>query len=108
MESIVDVKKTHKVLIVGVGRSNVIDVLYENGFREIVGIDVSPILIAQLQSKYSKYSGIECITIFTKCHWIIVLVYVMDARELHMFQEKTFSIVIDKGTQSVYLHFQVI
>ena len=68
MESIVDVKKTHKVLIVGVGRSNVVDVLFEHGFREIVGIDISPILVAQLQSKYAKHSGIECRHLSTTNH----------------------------------------
>jgi hypothetical protein len=60
IESTIDVKIPHKVLIVGIGRSNVIDVLYSKGFREITAIDVSPVIIAQMQEKYRTFSGVDC------------------------------------------------
>ena len=106
MESIVDTKQSHKVLILGIGRSNVIDILYSNGFKEITAIDISPLLIAQMQDKYRNFPGVECkIFFFFFFHQIFILflyffhliVYVMDARELHQFQNNTFSLIIDKG-----------
>lgn len=60
MESIIDTQKTHKVLILGIGRSNVIDVLYSHGFKEITAIDISPLVVAQMQEKYKKFPGVEC------------------------------------------------
>lgn len=60
IESTIDTKKPHKVLIVGIGRSNVIDVLYHHGFKEITAIDISPLIIAQMQEKYRDYSGVDC------------------------------------------------
>lgn len=107
MESIIDIQKTHKVLILGIGRSNIIDVLYSNGFKDIIAIDISPLVIAQMQEKYKKFSGVECINIILLFYllycflyvkfYLFLIVYIMDARELHQFQDNTFSLVIDKG-----------
>jgi hypothetical protein len=83
IESIIETKITHKVLIIGVGRSEVIEVLYKNGFRDITAIDISPALIHKMQVKYESYSGVEFL--------------VMDAHELTYFDKDSFSIVIDKG-----------
>lgn len=63
IESTIDVKKPHKVLIVGIGKSNVIDVLYDKGFRDITAIDISPVIIALMQEKYRKYSGVDCMSL---------------------------------------------
>jgi uncharacterized UPF0146 family protein len=60
IESTIETKKPHKVLIVGIGRSNVIDVLYNKGFRDITAIDISPLIISLMQEKYKKYSGVDC------------------------------------------------
>lgn len=60
LESIIDTKKPQKILVLGVGRSNVIDVLYKRGFRDITCIDISPILISQMQNKYRGFAGVEC------------------------------------------------
>ena len=60
LTSIIDGSKVHKVLILGVGRSHVIDVLYDRGFREIVAIDVSPVIINAMQNKYRNMSGVDC------------------------------------------------
>ena len=62
--SIIDIKKPHKVLVIGIGRSNILDVLYKHGFRDITAIDISPLIVAQMQSKYSDYTGIDCKCMF--------------------------------------------
>ncbi len=71
------------MLLIGIGRSEAIEVLYSKGFRDIVAIDISPTIIHKMQVKYSSYSGVEFL--------------VMDARELSYFNDETFSLVIDKG-----------
>lgn len=60
LETICDFKTPQKVLILGVGRSNVVDILYQNGFRDITCIDISPQIIAQMQNKYRQHSGVDC------------------------------------------------
>jgi len=83
LESIVDLKIPHKTLIIGLGRSNIIDVLYKKGFREITAIDISPTLVSTMKNKYRDLAGVEF--------------FVMDARNLHEFSNDSFSLVIDKG-----------
>jgi len=60
LTSIIDANKVHRVLILGVGRSHVIDVLHERGFREIVAIDISPVIINAMQNKYRNMAGVDC------------------------------------------------
>ena len=60
LETINEFKTPQKVLILGVGRSNVVDILYEKGFRQITCIDISPTIIAQMQNKYRQHSGVDC------------------------------------------------
>lgn len=81
--TITDMKAVHKVLILGVGRSDVVEVLYKKGYREITAIDTSPTIITAMQTKYKDYAGVEF--------------FVMDARELHTFPDGCFSLVLDKG-----------
>ena len=76
-------KKEHSVLIVGVGRSDIIDVLYEDGFRNIVAVDVSPMIIARMQQKYQSFSGVEFIC--------------LDIRKMGLFVDKMFALIIDKA-----------
>lgn len=83
LDAIRDFDVPQKVLVLGVGRSNVVDVLYDKGFRDITCIDISPTLIAQMQNKYRMHAGVDF--------------YVMNACELHQFKDNTFSLVIDKG-----------
>lgn len=84
IESVIDFKETrHKILIIGVGRSNVIEFLYKKGFREITAIDISPTIILEMQKKYETYAGVEF--------------FVMDARELLKFNDESFTLIIDKA-----------
>lgn len=82
-EGVINEKEKNDVLILGVGKSDVIEVLYKKGFRQIVAVDISPTIIANMRSQYKDYVGVEF--------------FVMDARELSLLQDRSFSIVIDKG-----------
>ena len=73
----------HHVLILGVGRSQVIDVLLSHGFTSITAIDISPSLVAKLTSKYERYAGVD--------------VLVMDVRLLSSLPEAAYTLVVDKG-----------
>lgn len=72
-----------KILVIGVGRSDVIECLYKHGHRDIVAIDISPTIINEMQKKYASYSGVEFIT--------------MDVVDLSAFPDEFFSMVIDKA-----------
>jgi len=73
----------NRILVVGIGRSNVIESLYRKGYRDITAIDISESIIVEMRRKYESYAGVEF--------------FVMDVRQLHKFQDSTFSIVIDKA-----------
>lgn len=83
LKTMIDNSKTHKILIVGVGRSNIIQCLYVHGFRDITAIDISQTLIMQMQKQYESYPGVEFM--------------VMDARYMHKFADETFTVIFDKG-----------
>ena len=73
----------HRALIIGVGRSHVIDVLLSRGYTNITAIDVSPTLVAKLSSKYERFAGVE--------------VLVMDVCLLSSLPDAAYTLVIDKG-----------
>lgn len=69
--------------ISSVGKSNIIECLYKKGFRDITAIDISKVVIQEMQREYASYTGVEF--------------YVMDVRELIKFPEGMFSLVFDKA-----------
>jgi EEF1A lysine methyltransferase 4 len=73
----------HKILVIGVGRSNIIENLYRQGFRDITAIDISPTIIDEMQRKHEAFPGVEF--------------FVMDVKQLYKFSNDTFTIVFDKG-----------
>eukprot|EP00601_Ochromonadales_sp_CCMP2298_P031604 CAMPEP_0173343290 /NCGR_PEP_ID=MMETSP1144-20121109/10715_1 /TAXON_ID=483371 /ORGANISM="non described non described, Strain CCMP2298" /LENGTH=275 /DNA_ID=CAMNT_0014290047 /DNA_START=281 /DNA_END=1105 /DNA_ORIENTATION=- len=83
MEGCFDSSVVHKVLIIGVGRSDVIEFLYRKGYRDIVAIDISNTIIVEMQKRYASYTGVEF--------------FVMDAKQLMKFSAETFTLVLDKG-----------
>lgn len=83
VESVLDPLKKQKILIIGVGRSNIIDTLYAKGHRDITAIDISPTLINELQKKYSTFSGVDFM--------------VMDVRDLSFLSGCAYSLVLDKA-----------
>jgi SAM-dependent methyltransferase len=83
VENILDRSMIHKVLVVGVGRSNIIDTLYQRGFRDITAIDISPTIVNEMQKFHAKLTGVEFI--------------VMDMREMTRLANGLFTLIIDKG-----------
>lgn len=83
LHSLYDSTAVHKVLVIGVGRSDVIEFLYKQGYRDITAIDISETIIVEMQKKYTTYTGVEF--------------FVMDTRQLHKFVDSTFTLIIDKG-----------
>ena len=68
--------------------------MYDSGFKHIINIDFSKIVISLMQEKYSEYSS----TFKCKIFWRIKLKdMVMDCTELE-FSDGEFDVVIDKGT----------
>lgn len=83
LRTLYDTSKSQKILIIGIGRSNIIESLYSRGYRDITAIDISPTVIMQMQRKYSTYAGVEFL--------------VMDTRSLLKFADESFTLIFDKA-----------
>jgi hypothetical protein len=83
IQNMLDPTIVHKILIIGIGRSSIIDSLYRKGHRDITAIDISETIIVEMQRKYHSFSGVEF--------------FVMDTRQLHKFADDTFTFIFDKG-----------
>jgi ubiquinone/menaquinone biosynthesis C-methylase UbiE len=83
IEGCFDSTEVQKVLIIGVGRSDVIETLYRKGYRDITAIDISNTIIVEMQKKYSSYTGVEF--------------FVMDTKQLMKFPMDCFTLVLDKA-----------
>lgn len=83
IEGVFDSTQVHKVLVIGVGRSDVIDCLYRKGYRDITAIDISSTIIVEMQKRYSSYTGVEF--------------FVMDTKQLMKFSTDSFTLVLGKG-----------
>jgi SAM-dependent methyltransferase len=83
IDTIFDTSLVHKILVIGVGRSDIIECLYQKGFRDITAIDISETIIVEMQRKYSSYAGVEF--------------FVMDVRQLNKFADGMFTLIFDKA-----------
>jgi len=83
ISNFIDVHANHKILVVGVGRSNIIESLYKSGFRDITAIDISPSLVKRMQDKYAHLTGVDFLC--------------QDVREMMSLKSDSYSLVIDKG-----------
>jgi Zn/Cd-binding protein ZinT len=63
VETVIDTTIQHKILVIGVGRSSIVEVLYDKGFRDITAIDISQTVIRQVG--YIKYYDLLCPRILT-------------------------------------------
>jgi len=72
-----------KILILGCGNSQLSADMYNNGYKNIVNIDVSHVVIQQMQLKHVDLVDMR---------WIC-----MDAKALE-FPDSSFDLVLDKGT----------
>ena len=83
LESVIDTTQRHKTLLIGVGKSNMVEHMISKGFNDIVCIDVSSYIISKMKTKYAKFNGIEFLC--------------MDVRNMSYFRDNSFTLVIDKG-----------
>ena len=83
IESFLNPEINHRILIVGVGHSNIIECLYKHGFRDITAIDISPTVILKMQKKYAHLTGVEFLA--------------MDVREMITLSSNSYTAVIDKA-----------
>ncbi len=74
------IEKEDKILMVGCGNSKLSDQMYQNGYQNIVNIDISPTVIEQMKGKF-PYMVWE----------------VMDATKM-TYPDGDFDVIIDKGT----------
>ncbi|XP_028060901.1 EEF1A lysine methyltransferase 4 isoform X2 [Camellia sinensis] len=71
----------HRVLVVGSAFS---EGMTDDGYGDVVNIDISSVVIEAMQKKYSNHPQLKYIK--------------MDARDMSAFQTGSFDAVIDKGT----------
>ena len=84
VETFINVKANHKILLVGLGRSNAIDVLYrQKGYHDITAIDISPTIVEKMQMKYVDCTGVNFLC--------------MDVCEMLGLTSDAYSLVIDKA-----------
>ncbi|GMP76143.1 hypothetical protein CsSME_00032946 [Camellia sinensis var. sinensis] len=74
----------HRVLVVGSGNSAFSEGMTDDGYGDVVNIDISSVVIEAMQNKYSNHPQLKYIK--------------MDARDMSAFQTGSFDAVIDKGT----------
>ncbi|GMH19608.1 hypothetical protein Nepgr_021449 [Nepenthes gracilis] len=78
------IPRHHRLLVVGCGNSAFSEGLVDDGYEDVVNIDISSVVIEAMQKKYSNHPQLKYIK--------------MDARDLSAFQTGSFEAVIDKGT----------
>lgn len=83
IQSVIDTTIVHRVLVLGVGRSNVIEYLYRQGYRDITAIDISETIILEMQQKYADHPGVEFLC--------------MDVRQMYKFSDGYFSLILEKA-----------
>ncbi|KAG6731449.1 hypothetical protein I3842_01G129800 [Carya illinoinensis] len=74
----------HRILVVGCGNSAFSEGMVDDGYAEVVNIDISTVVTEAMQKKYSNRPQL----IYMK----------MDVRDMSAFQTCSFDAVIDKGT----------
>lgn len=78
-------KKTDSILMLGCGNSKLSEQMYEDGYTNILNVDISPTVIEQMR-KISEEKG-------HNMKW-----EVMDATNMPDISDGTFDAIIDKGT----------
>ncbi|KAK0189081.1 S-adenosyl-L-methionine-dependent methyltransferase [Armillaria mellea] len=81
--------KTSEILMLGCGNSTLSEDMYDDGYKNIVNVDYSSIVIEQMQKRHGSDRP--------EMEW-----RVMDVRELE-FADDQFDVVIDKGTMDAMM-----
>ncbi|XP_039020676.1 EEF1A lysine methyltransferase 4-like [Hibiscus syriacus] len=74
----------HRVLVVGCGNSVFSEEMVNDGYEDVVNVDISSVVIDAMQAKYSNRQQLKYIK--------------LDVRDMSPFQSGSFDAVIDKGT----------
>ncbi|GMY28011.1 EEF1A lysine methyltransferase 4 [Fagus crenata] len=74
----------HPVLVVGCGNSAFSQDMLDDGYEDVVSIDISSVVIQTMRNKYSNRPQLKYMT--------------MDVRDMSAFQTGSFDAVFDKGT----------
>ncbi|WOK96065.1 methyltransferase-like protein 13 [Canna indica] len=77
-------RRHHRLLLVGCGNSALGENMVDDGYQDIVNIDISSVVIEAMQKKYSDKPGLKYVK--------------MDVRDMRSFESRSFDAVIDKGT----------
>ncbi|KAI3469224.1 hypothetical protein Pfo_025887 [Paulownia fortunei] len=78
------IPRHHPILVVGCGNSAFSEGMVDDGYDEIVNIDISSVVIEAMQKKYSNCLQLKFM--------------IMDVRDMSAFDTRSFAAVIDKGT----------
>ncbi|GFP83094.1 endothelin-converting enzyme 2 [Phtheirospermum japonicum] len=78
------VPRRHPILIVGCGNSEFSEGMVNDGYDEVVNIDISTVVIEAMRMKYLNCPQLKYM--------------VMDVRDMSAFGTRSFAAVIDKGT----------
>ncbi|XP_043707914.1 EEF1A lysine methyltransferase 4 [Telopea speciosissima] len=78
------VRRDHRILVVGCGNAVFSEGMVDDGFRDVVNIDISSVVIEAMQKKYQDRPELKYIK--------------MDVRDMGDFESGYFDAVIDKGT----------
>uniref|UniRef100_A0A1D1YMH8 Endothelin-converting enzyme 2 n=1 Tax=Anthurium amnicola TaxID=1678845 RepID=A0A1D1YMH8_9ARAE len=77
-------RRRHRALLVGCGNSALGEEMVNDGYEDIVNIDISSVVIEAMQKKFQDHPEMKYIT--------------MDVRDMSVFESGSFDAVIDKGT----------
>ncbi|XP_057959009.1 uncharacterized protein LOC131151684 [Malania oleifera] len=79
----------HRVLVVGCGNSAFSEGMVNDGYKDVVNIDISSVVIGDMQKKYSDRPELKY--------------FEMDVRDMNAFQAGSFDAIVDKGTMDSLL-----
>ncbi|KAL8484690.1 hypothetical protein ACS0TY_027109 [Phlomoides rotata] len=74
----------HPILVVGCGNSAFSEDMVDDGYNEVINIDISTVVIETMQKKYSDRPQLKYM--------------IMDIRDMSAFDSRSFASVLDKGT----------
>ncbi|THU86245.1 S-adenosyl-L-methionine-dependent methyltransferase [Dendrothele bispora CBS 962.96] len=81
--------RSSKILMLGCGNSKLSEEMYDDGYKNIVNVDYSAVVIQQMQKRHRE--------VRPEMKW-----HEMDVRDLK-FEEETFDVAIDKGTMDAMM-----
>lgn len=78
------IPRHHRILVVGCGNAAFSDGLADDGYQDVINIDISSVVVEAMQKKYSNRPQLKYMK--------------MDVRDMSEFDTGSFDAIIDKGT----------